>query len=357
MTKKILIVNAGLGSGGISTYTINLAKGLLNRGNSVFLVITHFYENEKLIICQELGINIISLVERNKISKYFQYAWILRRINPDIVINNYNFVAQFVSFLNRKRKLIHIIHNDTQDFYRIALIAKKNTDLWITPTTQIKSNFLKFANSEIDPYKITVINHGIDEYSDFDEKKDSKVLKIIFVGVMYEHKGVALLCDIFVKLRGLNITFQANLIGTGPLKKKIEDRIYELNLESHVKFWGQLDYKIARTKINESDILLFPTRIESFGLVIAEAMISGVVPVVSLLPGITDDIIQDGKTGFLIKEYLRPDEFVEKIALLNNDKVLRRNISESARIWASKKFSLNVMIDEYEKAINQLRED
>jgi mannosyltransferase len=50
-----------------------------------------------------------------------------------------------------------------------------------------------------------------------------------------------------------------------------------------------------------ADIFVFPTRREAFGMALVEAMASGLPCVASRLPGVTDDIVQDGETGLLVE--------------------------------------------------------
>ncbi len=349
--KRILIVNSELGNGGITTYTLNLCKGLVLERHEVYLLVTHDYLPEFIAVLKEYGVKVILLKKFWKYLKYPLYLFWVEKIRPDIILSNYNFISQFMSFFGRRIKLIHIIHNDTEDFYRVALIMKSKTSLWVAPTPLVKAKFIEYSNNSVSEEKVVVINHGVERSKKIKADYFEKPLRILFAGALYKHKGVDLLSRIFSQLRFLNFDFEATIIGSGPLSSGLLEEISRLNLQGNVRILGQMNYPDTRRLMSNSDVLLFPTRIESFGLVIIEAMMEGVIPIVSLLPGITDNIINEGVSGYLVEDYLNPDEFIEKILLLN-DLGNRLKMSQSAMSIAESKFSLDCMINEYRKILS-----
>ena len=87
-------------------------------------------------------------------------------------------------------------------------------------------------------------------------------------------------------------------------------------------------------------------------MVLVEAMMSGLVPVASRLQGITDQIVDQGETGFLIA----PGDvvgFAESIRVLYKDENLFRSMSQKARAVAVDRFSLDNMIASYEELFRQ----
>ena len=66
--KRILIVNSELGNGGITTYTLNLCKGLVLERHEVYLLVTHDYLPEFIAVLKEYGVKVILL---KKFWKYF----------------------------------------------------------------------------------------------------------------------------------------------------------------------------------------------------------------------------------------------------------------------------------------------
>ncbi len=78
------------------------------------------------------------------------------------------------------------------------------------------------------------------------------------------------------------------------------------------------------------DIFVLPTLYEPFGLVITDAMASGLPVVVSRRAGAAE-LIEDGKSGLLLDNPKNPEEIAEKINMLIKDKRLRNRLYIQAR--------------------------
>ena len=95
-----------------------------------------------------------------------------------------------------------------------------------------------------------------------------------------------------------------------------------------VRFVGSVTHEQIGTYYNAADVVVMPSRYESFGLVAAEAMASG-VPVVASRVGGLASTVADGRTGYLIP-WRDPDLFAEKLDLLLDDEALRERLGASA---------------------------
>jgi glycosyltransferase involved in cell wall biosynthesis len=78
-----------------------------------------------------------------------------------------------------------------------------------------------------------------------------------------------------------------------------------------------------------SDIFVFPTKLEPFGLVITEAMASGLPVITSRLAGAAE-LIKDGETGLLLKDPTNPGELQDKIFKLIRDIDYRHKLGVNA---------------------------
>ena len=93
------------------------------------------------------------------------------------------------------------------------------------------------------------------------------------------------------------------------------------------------------------------SRTESFGLVLIEAMSYG-IPCVSYTSAQgANEIIDDGKNGYLIKDR-NEDEMISKIDLLINDEKLRKKLGKEARV-KSKLYSKENVLKSWNKLINK----
>ena len=138
---------------------------------------------------------------------------------------------------------------------------------------------------------------------------------------------------------------EITITGKGPLRSLLEKRLNEKKIKA--AFTGYVTAAQVAKILRDTEILLLPSRVEGFGLIIVEAMLCGAVPVVSHLPGITDDIIEDGVTGTLV-ESGNVEGFADAIVGLLKDPERLVLMSEAARESAVQRYSVERMLDAYE---------
>ena len=115
-----------------------------------------------------------------------------------------------------------------------------------------------------------------------------------------------------------------------------------------VSFTGVISPNEVYQCMANAHIFLYPTQIDSFGLVIAEAMMNGAVPVASHLKGITDALVDEGVNGYLIEDPKDADAFATRIEELAKDRALLARMSVEAKKKAESAFSLQSFHDNYE---------
>lgn len=353
---NILITVPMLSEGsGLSRYVLTLSE-ILNKLHKITVLTTHNTSDDNFGKIELAKINpdirLISIQNTNKYLRYIKAIRIIRKISPDILINNYNGLIQYIlPYINRNSKIIHVLHNDTDDFYRIGAINASKTTAWIAPTNAIRDHFNEYTkNSYAD--KVFVISHGVQ--SGLIHSKASKKLEIVFTGVLYEHKGVKELPEIIKGLLTKGIDLHFTIIGQGILEDWLKVEFSEEQKKGIVEFTGVIDHDEVYRRMSESDIFLYPTHVDAFGLVIAEAMINGAVPVVSHLKGITDNLIDNNENGFLIKEG-DINAFTATIVNLYHEPNLRDKISNNACRRANKCFSLDIMKSTYLNFISKIK--
>ena len=108
-------------------------------------------------------------------------------------------------------------------------------------------------------------------------------------------KRVGMVLDVFRKVRE-KVRAKLVMIGDGPDRGALENRVAELGLGDAVTFVGeQLDLV---PWLSAADLFLLPSAQESFGMAALEAMACEVVVIASRIGGLPE-IIEDGVTGFL----------------------------------------------------------
>lgn len=152
------------------------------------------------------------------------------------------------------------------------------------------------------------------------------------------HKG---LIEIFELVhREVNGT-KLILIGDGPLRPNIEAFAKEKGLQHDVIFLGIR--KDVKELLAISDVFVFPSIFEGFGIAAIEANAVGLPVVGSRIPGLIE-AVKDGETSLLFS----PDDIsgmASAIIRLLLDADLNETLGRSGIMWARSNFSLNMCRD------------
>jgi glycosyltransferase involved in cell wall biosynthesis len=146
----------------------------------------------------------------------------------------------------------------------------------------------------------------------------------------------------------------ANLMiaGQGPQEAYLRKLTQELSLTAHVHFKSTIDQ--TAELLGAFDVFVMPSLMEGLGLSVIEAQACGIPVVASRVGGLVD-LIEDGKTGFLV-ESNNPAVLANRIiGFLCNPKLAQRMAAE-ARSNVEKKFSSKQMLQETLKVYNKCRD-
>ncbi len=115
--------------------------------------------------------------------------------------------------------------------------------------------------------------------------------------------------------------------------RRAVELVDELGLHDQVRFVPPQPHHILSTYYRASDVVIVPSRSESFGLVALEAAACGIPVVASAVGGLVS-LVHHGETGFLVPDR-DPAHFATAIARILDDDVLARSMSEHAARRAS----------------------
>lgn len=174
----------------------------------------------------------------------------------------------------------------------------------------------------------------------YSERPIQEPLRIAIIAHLYPVKGHPLFLEMAHKLVRKFPGLEFWIVGTDLLKtgyqKELETMVEKLDLGEYVKFLGfQQDIVQLLGQIN---ILVSTSLVEPLGRSIIEAMSTG-LPVVGTNVGGTSEIIQDGKTGFLVPSG-DVDALVQAVAQLIRDPNLRLVMGKAARQRVEDCFSI-----------------
>ena len=140
------------------------------------------------------------------------------------------------------------------------------------------------------------------------------------------------------------------IVGDGPERKRLEDLAGDLGIADRVVFAGS-SQNVERF-LNVMDVFVMPSRAESFGLALIEAMASGLPCLASRVGGMID-IIQPENNGLF---FAAGDvtALAEQLGRLLRDDDLRARLASQARSDAVERYSLNRAADAFVDTYRQL---
>lgn len=125
---------------------------------------------------------------------------------------------------------------------------------------------------------------------------------------------------------------------------RLRQQVQILGIGGRVRFVGPLPHGLLPDLYRAADVVLVPSRAESFGLVAAEAQACG-IPVVASKAGGLVYVIDDGVGGFLI-EGEDPESYAKRVVELLDDPELAREMGSAGSDWA-KRFSWDGTVRRY----------
>lgn len=267
--------------------------------------------------------------------------------------------AEFFTFIKNISGLkdTYWLLRNTQYFLRQYFGRQRNYVLHSDRVVAV-SNYVKqslISETFVDAGRVRVIHNGVDPslFVKVGRKsgEDSPV-NLLFVGRVDKSKGILTMVDI---LKDLDRNVVLHIIGDGSCMGELKSRIDKYSMGEKIVLHGRKTLPEIGDFISEvnPDISVFPTqRIEGFPMTIVESMIAG-IPVVAFNLGGVPDAIVDGKTGYLVK----PGDlkgFTDRLKDLIDDRDLRLKFGENSRNKAEKEFTIDIMIDEYEKVLMEV---
>jgi len=138
------------------------------------------------------------------------------------------------------------------------------------------------------------------------------------------------------------------------LLNKLKEKAADLGIEDRVRFTGWIDNDQKSLIYRATDIFVFPSFLEGFGLAVVESMAQGAPAVVSDR-GSLPEVVEDGVTGFVIDPDNR-EKFAKAIVLLVKDQKRRKKMGEKAALTVADKFSWETCGKETIKVHNKILE-
>ena len=154
---------------------------------------------------------------------------------------------------------------------------------------------------------------------------------ILFVGALVDIKGVDTLIEVARILQGLRPKVKVRVIGSSGLWNLNEDEKYKRLAEdvSNIEFLGSLPRREVLDFMTRAKVGFIPSKNEGFCMVALEYQACG-TPVVASNVGALPEVVEDGKTGYLVTPG-KAKYFAEKIVSLLNDPAKALKLGDAGR--------------------------
>lgn len=230
--------------------------------------------------------------------------------------------------LEKNIDLFHV-HGTLPDDHAVAILSKKYNIPFVATVhgasvyavIKKKKHFDRSMNSKLQASGIicvsSILRNKMEEFLDGNMKlftiyngyrKSSGISKIknhddfviLFVGTMYEQKGIRYLIDAFAKMYHKYSNVRLIIVGSGSLEDEMMLLVENLKIQNKVEFKGTLIHEKVLEEYSKSDVFVLPSWNEGFGVVYLEAMAQKIPIIGSKGFGISD-IITDNINGFLVE--------------------------------------------------------
>ena len=383
--KKIIFISQALWIGGIETALVNLINKLDYSKYEVTCLITQNYldmaerltKNCRLIVADRHSLVTFTkpykfkklydiLEEPQEATRFRRWIWRIlnilfkalenhlysRYINEQMKNESFDTAVIYsdrtaeiaVKAINAKKFLMFYHHGAMRKEYHDSYGYEKSEKIIAVSDNiaqKLKAYRKKYAN------KIVAVNNVIDIDSIIEKSNEpiedglfsEENFNIVSCGRLAEEKGFDLAveaCRLLVENDHKNINWI--FVGDGPERKSIEKQIALYGLEDYIKLIGMK--KNPYPYITRADLFVQPSRVEAFGLSIAEAMILG-VPVLSTQTDGAIEVFSVKHNGLLCK--ISGEDIFTYIEKFKNEK---KQYSGSSLIFRKKNEHVIKLLEE-----------
>jgi glycosyltransferase involved in cell wall biosynthesis len=206
---------------------------------------------------------------------------------------------------------------------------------------------------EFDSNRVDLIYNGIKSYAQaFQGKSHDSTIHIGTVGRMVPIKDFNLFLDVAGELAGLTHNVRFSILGDGPMKDELLERINHLKLGQMIRLEEPCENPDSYYR--SLDIYLNTSVHEGLPLSILEAMACA-VPIVAPRVGGIPEIVTHGEEGFLVGNR-SPKEFAKWCLKLVYAKSLRREMGERGLRKVMFSFSSEQMVRSYHRLYKSLHD-
>jgi 1,4-alpha-glucan branching enzyme len=255
----------------------------------------------------------------------------LRRFEPDVVHAHLFHASVLVASIPRPGSARRILSHQHGDHFQaigdrrnevIDRIAGRRYDLVVGCSRFVQTYLIQ--HYKYPPARVRYVRNGWEGHPLPRNGTDNSVLCVARFRAQKNH---AMLVEAVARVREQVPDVRLRLVGDGETRPEIESYANRLGLGDSVDFVG------AATDVwpllAEARVFSLPSHYEPLGIAALEAMAAG-LPVVAAAVGGLREIVEDGRTGFLVSP-TSPDELADRLLRLLTDRHLAEEMGIQAQ--------------------------
>jgi colanic acid/amylovoran biosynthesis glycosyltransferase len=186
--------------------------------------------------------------------------------------------------------------------------------------------------------KLHLVRTGVDCKFFAPNGASARTGRVLTVARLVRGKGLDVLLEALQLLERRGLGADAVVVGDGPDRERLEQRIRKLGLEDRVRLAGAVDQDSIRELYAEAEVFCLPSFSEGVPVVLMEAMAMGLPVVASRITGVPE-LVEEGRSGLLVPPG-RPDALADSLAqILSAEREKRRTMGTAGRSRVRDEFS------------------
>lgn len=345
---RIALVSGGVPMGGATTFLVNFAGELIQRGVPV-KVFSFEKENPLSADFQKQNIDLLCLDQKRMIfeDRLQTIMRALSRFQPTVVVTTLGAVSfEVLRYLPGGVLRIGMGQSDDPLVYAMMGHYAAWMDLVVMVSQAMKQR--AEAMPEFGRVPVVCLPYGVPmcPAGEIPARAPDAPLRILYFGRLgREQKRVHLFPEILQQLVDSRLPFQWTIAGEGEERGFLEANMKPTLPGQVVTFAGTVPYAQVPALLNQHDIYLLASNYEGLPLSLLEAMGHGLVPVVSNLTSGIPEVVD--QTNGLLVPVEQVAGYAQAILHLHHHRDELRLKSAAARNRVEKNFSVAAMTDRW----------
>lgn len=234
--------------------------------------------------------------------------------------------------------------------YELQALAERATTI-VTVSEDFKRRITRQFHLPQEKVFVSYNGTRVDKFKPSANVGQHDPFRLIAVGRLVPIKGHDVLIRALGVVRDRGYAFTCNLVGSGESQSSLESLSRQLFLDEYITFKGYQSQRSIIALLEASDLLVMPSRDESFGVACIEGMAVGLPAVASRVGGLPE-VVTEGENGLLVDSE-NPTELAEAIIYLMERPSECASMGKKAREVVVAKFSSGAVVEKLLLHLNE----